>query len=306
MEVPEVQDRQPTAWAALAGHWQLGEDGATFTGPEQPGLPYGLALSDLELRSGGLSADITLPRPTSGGRIVFGHEASSAAYYSGGIGHEHFAYFLDVFEGTGWRGLAFAGLSANLRAERPYRVEIRVHGQRVRVDVDGILVLAADLPTPLPGPQVGVIAWGEAPVRFDNLTARAELPTAFVIMQYGEPFDTLYCEVIAPVTREKDFAPLRADDIYKPGIIIQDITDNLVRAAVVIAEITPENANVFYELGYAHALEQQTILLAQSGRPLPFDVSGYRCIYYDDTIGGKNKVENDLRRHLENILLSGF
>jgi nucleoside 2-deoxyribosyltransferase len=51
-----------------------------------------------------------------------------------------------------------------------------------------------------------------------------------------------------------------------------------VRSTVVVAEITPVNANVFYELGYAHALGKQTILLAERGRTLPFDVSGYRCI----------------------------
>ena len=62
------------------------------------------------------------------------------------------------------------------------------------------------------------------------------------------------------------------------------------------------NANVFYELGYAHALGKQTILLAERGRELPFDVSGYRCIFYDNTIGGKAVVQDSLTRHLTNIL----
>jgi hypothetical protein len=70
---------------------------------------------------------------------------------------------------------------------------------------------------------------------------------------------------------------------------------------VVIAEITPVNANVFYELGYAHALGKDTILLAERGKQLPFDVSGYRCIFYDNTIGGKQHVEESLRKHLRNI-----
>jgi nucleoside 2-deoxyribosyltransferase len=71
---------------------------------------------------------------------------------------------------------------------------------------------------------------------------------------------------------------------------------------VIIAEITPVNANVFYELGYAHALEKPTILLAnRKTEKLPFDVSGYRVIFYDDTIGGKSNIESTLTEHLKNI-----
>ena len=70
---------------------------------------------------------------------------------------------------------------------------------------------------------------------------------------------------------------------------------------VVIAEISSSNANVFYELGYAHALDKPTVLLARRGEVLPFDVSGYRVIFYDDTIGGKSEVEATLDQHLANI-----
>jgi nucleoside 2-deoxyribosyltransferase len=59
---------------------------------------------------------------------------------------------------------------------------------------------------------------------------------------------------------------------------------------------------VFYELGYAHALRKPTILLADSSKDLPFDVRGYRCIFYENSIGGKRKVEEQLRKHLEAIL----
>ncbi|KKK84342.1 hypothetical protein LCGC14_2784310, partial [marine sediment metagenome] len=63
------------------------------------------------------------------------------------------------------------------------------------------------------------------------------------------------------------------------------------------------NANVFYELGYAHATGKPTILLADPSEveQLPFDVSGRRCIFYDDSIGGKPKVDTELRRHLESL-----
>ena len=71
---------------------------------------------------------------------------------------------------------------------------------------------------------------------------------------------------------------------------------------MIIAEITAPNQNVFYELGYAHALNKPTVLLAQRGKELPFDIRSYRVIFYEDTIGGKPVVEKTLRTHLHSIL----
>ncbi len=121
-------------------------------------------------------------------------------------------------------------------------------------------------------------------------------------MQFGEPYDSLYAEVIKPVSSEMGLEAYRADDVYKPGIILQDIIKGIVESEVIIAEITPQSPNVFYELGYAHALEKNTILLAEREHRLPFDVQSYRCIFYDNTIRGKREVEEYLRKHLSNIV----
>jgi hypothetical protein len=56
-------------------------------------------------------------------------------------------------------------------------------------------------------------------------------------------------------------------------------------------------------LGYAHALRKPTILLADRDKQLPFDISGYRCLFYENTIGGKAKVEEGLRKHLTQSLV---
>jgi hypothetical protein len=70
----------------------------------------------------------------------------------------------------------------------------------------------------------------------------------------------------------------------------------------VIADITPDNPNVFYEVGYAHGIKKPTILLSDRRRDkLPFDVSGFRTLFYDNTIGGKKAVEENLTKHLENM-----
>ena len=85
-------------------------------------------------------------------------------------------------------------------------------------------------------------------------------------------------------------------------MILQDIITSIVESEIIIADITSANPNVFYELGYAHAINKTTILLAKRESPLPFDVKNYRVIFYDNTIRGKDNVENQLRKHLSNIL----
>jgi nucleoside 2-deoxyribosyltransferase len=59
---------------------------------------------------------------------------------------------------------------------------------------------------------------------------------------------------------------------------------------------------VYYEVGYAHALKKPTILIAESPTQLPFDVSPFRTLFYENSIAGKAKVESGLKQHLEAIL----
>lgn len=95
---------------------------------------------------------------------------------------------------------------------------------------------------------------------------------------------------------------IRADEFYSSGLIIEDITRSIQEASLVIAEITPDNPNVFYEVGYAHGTAKPTVLLCDKKREkLPFDIAGFRTIFYDNSIGGKSMVEDQLRKHLEGL-----
>jgi nucleoside 2-deoxyribosyltransferase len=123
-----------------------------------------------------------------------------------------------------------------------------------------------------------------------------------VALQFGEPYDTLYRSVIKPKATKLGFEVVRIDEVNQPGIIFQDIQRKIEDAKVVIAEITAPNQNVYDEVGYAHALNKPTILLAQRGRDLPFDIRSDRVIFYDDSIGGKPAVERTLREHPHAIL----
>jgi len=293
-------------WEPIEGKWKLQDDLVRYLGPDsKSGFPGGIVLSDALFRSGSIATEVRFfekPRQ-SGGRIIFGYNAVTKEYYSIGVGGYGYAYVLDLFlPDKGWGAVRVEGTDKNFLPNSEFQIEARIQGQRASLKVKGVTVFEHHLPKPLPGEQVGLFAWGPGPIDFKSTTVTRASPKAFVLMQYGDPYDGLYTDVIRPVAEEMGLETYRADDIYKPGIILQDIVRGIVEAEVIIAEITPANPNVFYELGYAHAIGKTTILLAERGQQLPFDTRGYRCIFYDNTIRGKADVENTLREHLSNIL----
>ena len=180
-------------------------------------------------------------------------------------------------------------------------LQVRISGQELRFFVDEVPVIQHLLSQPLDGRQLGLIAAGNKTVAFSNFTVDGSRPRAFVVMHFAEPYDTFYREVIQSQAEKAGFEVVRIDEKAGPGVIFQDIQREIEQADIVIAEITPVNQNIFYELGYAHALRKPTILLAQRGAELPFDIRSYRVVFYNDTIGGKGEVERNLEKHLAAI-----
>jgi hypothetical protein len=91
---------------------------------------------------------------------------------------------------------------------------------------------------------------------------------------------------------------LRADDIDRAGSFIKDILDSLYSSHVVIADLTEQNPNVFYELGVRHALSPRTILIAQSIDDIPSDLREYRTIVYDTSAKGAAEFSARLTKFL--------
>lgn len=291
------------SWAAIAGEWSFKGRSAAYNGSTN--APRGVALAADTLRSGRISARVLLGDTRSGvGRILLGYDAESERHFSVGLGGDGAAYTVEAFEPGQHRyeSITRKGSASQLASNTWYDIEVRLSGRSVSLSVDRVLVIDQPLPAPPSGAQTGVFASGAGEVRFDDFQVDGSPPKAFVVMKFDEPFDDLYREVIRPVCENSGFQVERADDVFRPGIILQDIINSLLDSDLVIAEVTPPNPNVFYELGYAHALGKPTVLLARRGGELPFDISGYRVIFYDDSIGGKPQVETTLDKHLTNIM----
>lgn len=107
------------------------------------------------------------------------------------------------------------------------------------------------------------------------------LPICFTIMPFREPFDTYWKTIYEPAIRAADMLPYRGDSIFRSGQIIDQIWELTQRAAIILAELTTLNANVFYELGLAHALGKPAVLVAEDIDNIPFDIHHQRRIPYD-------------------------
>jgi hypothetical protein len=289
-------------WAPILGQWEITDASVRFDGDGQ----VGLAVSSASMQSGICRVRVRFAAPFAGseqaGGIVLGYRSPEQHYFFVELGGHRSAYSIGEFvSGFGWRPLVRAGQIQNLKDGRDYLLQVNLSGQELKVFVDDVPVLQHLLAHPLEGRQAGLIAAGNRQVTFSDFEVSSGLPRAFVEMQFAEPFNTFYREVIQKQAEAAGFEVFRIDEKAGPGIIFQDIQREIERAEIVVAEITPANPNVFYELGYAHALGKPTILLAQRGAQLPFDISSFRVVFYNDSIGGKSEVERDLKKHLEAI-----
>lgn len=290
-------------WAPIVGKWSVTEDAVRYLGP-QPALqsPFGVCVTNAEFTGGTISTRVQADGDAEG-RILLGYRSPSERYIMVGLRGWNFAYTIGEFDPAfGWRALAVAGMSSNLVADRAYQLQVTLRGQRVSLTVDDVRVLDHVLEKPLSGGQTGLFAWGTHGVAFTDFTVEREPGTVFVVMQFSEPYRQLYEEVIQPVAKAAHLRAYHVGEVFGPGMILHDIAQGIVDATIVVAEITPINQNLFYELGYAHALGKPTILLAERGKQLPFDISGYRVLFYDNTIAGKRQVEDGFKKHLEAIL----
>jgi hypothetical protein len=103
----------------------------------------------------------------------------------------------------------------------------------------------------------------------------------FVIMPFGGWLDDYYQDIYCPAIEAAGLEPHRADDLFTPSTIVNDIWQYTKRAKLVLADLSGKNPNVFYELGLAHALAKPAVLVAESMENVPFDLRALRVIVYD-------------------------
>ena len=107
----------------------------------------------------------------------------------------------------------------------------------------------------------------------------------FVIMPFGNKegidFDKVYIDFIKPALKSNGYEVFRADEEMQAGDIKTDMFQELLLADLVIADLSIDNPNVWYELGVRHALRARGVILIQSKRKYqPFDIYTDRKLHY--------------------------
>ena len=121
-------------------------------------------------------------------------------------------------------------------------------------------------------------------------------PHAFVVMPFGKKkggdgspydFNVIYQTLIKPALELAGFESFRADEATTSGDILTDMFQELLLADLVIADLSIDNANAFYELGIRHAFRKRGVVHIQAGRAyMPFDIFNVRTLPYHITPEG--------------------
>ena len=111
-----------------------------------------------------------------------------------------------------------------------------------------------------------------------------------VMMPFGAAYSPVY-EALQSAATEVGLLCRRADEIWENPAIIQDIVNLIDKSFVVVCDCTGRNANVFYEIGIAHTLGREVVLITQVDADIPFDLRHLRHIKYLDNDEGHQALK---------------
>jgi hypothetical protein len=323
-------------WVPIAGEFDTTPDGLIFRGrefiPERPATApppaeqppaqtpapqplAGLVVSNRFATDGSLRARVSFEQISAGTtfEFVLYRDRDRRHFVSAGLGGHEWAFAIREFAPPEvpaidntvniWKVHRGEGMRSFLKAGQEYDVEVRLVAGQITLLVDSVPVLSTQLAALRSSPmQVGMFCLSLHHVAISRIETNLQRPKAFVVMQFDGAFDELYNHVIREICEEFDVNPLKADEMVGPGVIIEDIVREIQSARLVVADITPANPNVYFEVGYARALGKPIILLAHKGTKLPFDVAGFRVLFYENSIGGKARLDENLRKHVAEVL----
>lgn len=203
--------------------------------------------------------------------------------------------FYGTFKAANWARLdrkpllpfaIFGGAAKEVYAEEAKRFDHIYASNITRLEYDQVLKsLSTD--------------WNDLASQTVNLAEKiVTSPSVFVIMSFKA--EAYYKDLYAAIRRvcEKyDYDARRVDESNVSKRIIPEITRQVRQCAFVIADITEERPNVYYELGFADGVGKEVIIVAKAGTKLPFDVGDVPVLYWDSF----TEFEKELTKRVEKI-----
>lgn len=143
--------------------------------------------------------------------------------------------------------------------------------------------------------------------KVEQIRERTDDRLCFVVMPFGpEELNDVYEYFVKPsVEANCSLRCERGDDVFGSNVVMEDIRRSISRARIVLADLTGRNPNVFYEVGIAHTLDKEVLLLSQAMDDVPFDLRHRRVLVYDNTPKGCKKLEQRVAENVNAILAGG-
>jgi hypothetical protein len=129
------------------------------------------------------------------------------------------------------------------------------------------------------------------------------------------PHDKRYDDIIAPAITAAGLEPYRVDRDDGVVIPVESLHEEIRTATVCLADITTQNPNVMYELGFAIASGKDVILICSTQRSekFPFNIQHRGIIQYTpDSASDFDKLKTDIsnkenaRNSVERYLIPGI
>ena len=121
-------------------------------------------------------------------------------------------------------------------------------------------------------------------------------PFVFVLIPFDKDFDDIYKFGIKGAAEDVGAYAERLDEQLFVEGMLDRIFNQISKSDVLIADMTGRNPNVFYEVGYAHALGKIVLLLTKDSKDIPFDLTHRQHIIYGGSI---EKLRSELAECLK-------
>jgi hypothetical protein len=131
------------------------------------------------------------------------------------------------------------------------------------------------------------------------MASTAPKPFVFVLMPFDASFNDAYELGIKPACESAGAYCERLDEQIFHENMLERIYNQISKADIIVSDMTERNPNVFYETGYAHALNKLVVMLTKDAKDIPFDLKHYPHIIYGTSIVS---LKDELQRRIEYFL----
>lgn len=126
------------------------------------------------------------------------------------------------------------------------------------------------------------------------------MPTCFVIQPFTDLYNKRFDDLYRPAIEASGMTAYRVDQDSSATVLVEAIEKNIKRAAVCLADITDDNPNVWYELGFAYAAGRPVVMACsderqKAGKRFPFDIQHRAIVTY------KTESQSDFQAFTGNL-----